>query len=238
MSTAILVTKPIEIVISRFKENICWLAEEQYAKDFKTIYNKGLPDIEKRNEFSLCNEISLPNVGREGHSFLYHIVHNYDNLADVTIFLPGSCMDEIKVSKTLEVINKAKESNNTVISGKWYDDIRSNLYNFSIDSWVGLSSENKSAQPSSSCAPALYRPFGRWFDHYIGLDVRVHVACFTSTLAVSKKHILQQPRIKYEQLLVAMSKHSNPEDGHFLERSWNALFYPVPVCVILMWCCC
>ena len=221
--------KPFEIVVSRFRENISWLADEQFSNDFKTIYNKGLPDIEKFDKFTLCNQVVLPNVGREGQSFLYHIVHNYDRLADVSIFLPGSCMDEIKVSKTVEVIRRAKETRNTVISGKWYDDIRTNLSQFSIDSWVGLSTENKSAQPSSSCAPASYRPFGRWFDHYIGRDVRVHVACFTSTLAVSRDHILQQPLAKYEELLAAMSKHSNPEDGHFLERAWEALFSPIPV---------
>jgi hypothetical protein len=30
--------------------------------------------------------IQLPNIGREAHSYLYHIVANYDRLADWTIF--------------------------------------------------------------------------------------------------------------------------------------------------------
>jgi hypothetical protein len=29
---------------------------------------------------------TLPNVGREGHSYLWHVVNNYDNLADWTVF--------------------------------------------------------------------------------------------------------------------------------------------------------
>ena len=28
----------------------------------------------------------MPNVGRESHTYLYHIVENYDNMADWTVF--------------------------------------------------------------------------------------------------------------------------------------------------------
>ena len=31
----------------------------------------------------------LPNVGREQHAYLTHIVRNYDSLADWTVFLHG-----------------------------------------------------------------------------------------------------------------------------------------------------
>lgn len=33
--------------------------------------------------------IELPNVGREAHTFLHHILKNYDTLADVTFFVNG-----------------------------------------------------------------------------------------------------------------------------------------------------
>lgn len=50
-----------------------------------------------------------------------------------------------------------------------------------------------------------------------------------STFAVSREHIHQHPKHWYEKLLAAVSNHSNPEDGHFLERSWVAVFHPIPV---------
>ena len=59
----------IEIVISRYNEDIQWT--EKY-KQFVTIYNKGNDPID--------DAISLINVGREAHTYLHHIVHNYDNL--------------------------------------------------------------------------------------------------------------------------------------------------------------
>jgi hypothetical protein len=38
--------------------------------------------------------ISLPNYGCEDHAFLYHIVHNYDRLADLTIFSQDQYIDQ------------------------------------------------------------------------------------------------------------------------------------------------
>ena len=51
-------------------------------KSYCTIYNKGEPLEE--------NCINLHNIGREGHTFIHHIVSNYENLADYTMFLQGN----------------------------------------------------------------------------------------------------------------------------------------------------
>ena len=37
--------------------------------------------------------ISLPNLGRESHTWLYHIVNNYHELDDINIFLQGKVDD-------------------------------------------------------------------------------------------------------------------------------------------------
>jgi hypothetical protein len=52
------------------------------------IYNKGIKLIEED-----YNEILMENVGREGHTYYSHIVNNYDNLDDYTIFLQGNPFD-------------------------------------------------------------------------------------------------------------------------------------------------
>jgi hypothetical protein len=33
---------------------------------------------------------TLPNVGNEGHTYLWHITEHWDTLADLTIFLPDT----------------------------------------------------------------------------------------------------------------------------------------------------
>lgn len=46
-----------------------------------------------------CDE-RLPNVGREGHTFLEHMVRHYDQLADVTLFMnPGTGDRSVSASK-------------------------------------------------------------------------------------------------------------------------------------------
>ena len=70
-----------EMIIARYNEDLSWL--ELVPKDIKiTIYNKGKDDIS-------YPFIQLPNIGRESHTYMYHIVNNYDNLADMTIFCQG-----------------------------------------------------------------------------------------------------------------------------------------------------
>ena len=71
------------IVVARYNENISWLHK---FKNITTIYNKGAYD-KYLNDF---NVIGLPNFGRESHTFLYHIINNYDNLNEYTIFIQGS----------------------------------------------------------------------------------------------------------------------------------------------------
>lgn len=70
----------IELVIARYNEDISWLSKVKNMKI--TIYNKGVDDLN-------LNNIKLPNIGRESHTYLTHIINNYDNLADTTIFCQG-----------------------------------------------------------------------------------------------------------------------------------------------------
>ena len=70
----------MQFIIARYNENISWT--NQF--DNKIIYNKGN---------TLENSIQLPNVGREAHTYLYHIINNYNNLAEFTCFLQGNPFD-------------------------------------------------------------------------------------------------------------------------------------------------
>ena len=67
-----------ELVIARYNEDISWL---KHIKNKKiTVYNKGKDNV---------NGIQLPNIGRESHTYLTHIINNYDKLSDMTIFCQG-----------------------------------------------------------------------------------------------------------------------------------------------------
>jgi hypothetical protein len=86
----------IGLVIARYNEDISW--SDKFDVD-KFIYNKGDSDID--------NSIKLENIGLEPHTFLYHIINNYENLSDYTFFLQGCPHDHCQgiENKINEYIN-------------------------------------------------------------------------------------------------------------------------------------
>ena len=75
----------INLIVARYNENVEWTLA---YNDIVTLYNKGGDDINGLNTV-----IKLPNVGREGHTYLYHIIQNYDSLNERIIFSQGSPFD-------------------------------------------------------------------------------------------------------------------------------------------------
>lgn len=73
----------MKIVVSRYDEDMEWT--KKYTNVI--IYNKGNALV------GYSNVIDLPNIGREGHTYYYHIYTNYDSLDEYTIFLQGNPFD-------------------------------------------------------------------------------------------------------------------------------------------------
>lgn len=78
-----LTKRDIEIVIARYDEDVGW--SDMYAP-LLTIYNKGKVILTGDKHAEV---VPLPNIGRETHTYLTHIVKNYDRLALVTVFSQG-----------------------------------------------------------------------------------------------------------------------------------------------------
>jgi hypothetical protein len=214
-----------EIVVARYKENIDWLDDPPFNKYKVVCYNKG--DDLPHCTASKCKIIPLPNIGRCDHTFLYHIVNNYDNLANITIFLPASCLDSHKIKTTYKLMYLIDKTKTTVILGKPYENVHEELYKFFINKHEATNLVNKSANPEKKLLPCPIRPFGRWFDAMFG-DLVIKIVSYFSEFAIAKEHILQHPKEHYEKLLSFVDSHSNPEAGHYMERAWSAVFSPYP----------
>jgi hypothetical protein len=85
-----------ELVIAAYDRDISWIND--LNKDVKvSVYRKG-------NVRQYENEhIITPHVGRDVHTFFYHIYHNYDNLSDITFFAQDYPFDHWE--NIVEVIN-------------------------------------------------------------------------------------------------------------------------------------
>ena len=213
-----------EVVLARYTEDVSTVLLDDMFKGMTiTIYDKSNHDI--------SHVIKLPNVGRESHTYLYHILQNYHSLADVTVFLPGSCMDDHKVEQTKALMRRVMDTADTAFQGSLMDDgqdVRTALYDFELASYENRNPLNREANTEVNLLPSPIRPFGAWYDAMFPECEDVYIIPWGGIFAVAKRHILQHGKERYERLISMVDTHSNPEVGHYLERSWGAVFKPYP----------
>ena len=221
---------PIEIVVGRFSENLDWLGKAQFIADNYVIYNKNPLSPIKCPENQSCYVEELPNVGREGHSYLHHIITNYESLAEVTVFLPGSITFEFNQLTSKRVTEKARKTLNTVFTRAYKKDILTKFESYQKDGhYEATNAANLAANPDTKLLDCPERPFGAWFrKNFPHIVEPVYGNSQWGIFAVGKQHILQHPKEYYERLIKYLDHHHNPEAGHFFEVAWGAVFYPYP----------
>ena len=83
----------MEVVISRYKEDISWADQIKYKT---LIFNKN-------SEENHLFENNLPNVGRETHTYITYIINNYHNLPKYVAFMQGHPFDH--APNAIELVN-------------------------------------------------------------------------------------------------------------------------------------
>jgi hypothetical protein len=89
----------MKVVVARYNEDIRWLLP---IINIITVYNKGLDDLDyiPHNKIIKCE-----NVGREGGTYVKHIIDNYDNLDNYTAFIQGEIYDHINHANMIKSHN-------------------------------------------------------------------------------------------------------------------------------------
>jgi len=211
----------LDLVVARYEEDISWvknIPENLYSSI--VIYNKG-----EKAEFDLPKSTvkTLPNFGRESHTYLHHVIDNYDNLADITFFLPGSAWTrDDKKARVERIVDYLKANRTSVIIGHKDDKMIDETYNFSIDTWTVTNAENRRKNPDSLLIPSVDRPLRSWFEKRFHGD-SLNCVSFTGIMAVSRDDIQKRPKEFYEDLYKEHA-HTNPEVVHYSERVWKNIF--------------
>ena len=202
------------LIIARYREDISWL---QSQKDFNLyIYNKGSQIKEK--EFK--NIINLKNFGRESHTWLYHIVNNYDDLDDINIFMQGriddlGCMAYKNPKLYLNKINK-------------YGFVASRYGLLTPLHWkhnVGIEKNEKYKKQWQNKEISRSKiGFRRFAKNYFP-DIPFFVATSYGGCFAVKKELIRNYNINfYSDLLNILSQNKNPIEGHYMERLWCYMF--------------
>lgn len=233
----------IHLVIARFNESLDWLCSRQIINLISNtpietsifIYNKNNEHRPQLERLKACLEggrvsvIPLNNVGHECDTYITHIISNYHNPADVTVFLHGSSNMPVKFSRALAVMQRAyKELDSAFICDVRSDNIMSVFSDYTQEEYTSTNDDNRALNPYNSMELSSHRPFSKWFTHHFG-DIDVQCAGYKGIFAVSKKSILSRSKVFYENFREQFRNHSNhhTEACHFLERAWLALFHPI-----------
>ena len=202
------------LILSRYKEDLEWLKKHN---DFEiTVYNKG----SKLKEHSYFKVLNLENVGRESHTWLYHIVNNYNSLNEINIFLQGkiddlNCMVYKNPNDYLKRINKYGFSVSRFgLLGPLHWD-----WNVNIDKDIRYKEQWQNNEISRS--KIGFRNFSKQLFPEIPLFV---ATSYSGCFAVKKEVIQQNDLLFYKKLLDVLSQNKNPIEGHYMERLWCYIF--------------
>jgi hypothetical protein len=235
----------VSIVIARYKEDIEWALA---YNDIAIIYNKG-----DNINLPFNKIIKLQNIGREGHTYLYHIIKNYNNLSDRTIFTQGSPFEHNNTilfgidnfEKTMnvqplglqyikelnipssEIIEKYKIITNY---GLEYLVIHIDENCFAIDPYYfkdyGIDNLNNSYRNRFINCESLVDNFLLRSKIKINKNTKEIRFTFCGLFSVIKRNIKRHNITIYKKLIKELTSYSpqGGDNGYILERLWLYIF--------------
>jgi hypothetical protein len=220
----------IDCVITRYNEYVDWIDYISSIVNNFYIYNKGPNDNIFKNltpDFALTKKITnvkLDNIGRIDHTIAFHILENWDSLADITIFLPASILMCQRKGGYLNAIrkriSKLKDRYNGFYSPRFHKV--DSGFNYTIDNYQAEGICNRNNNPFIK---SEYPDMIAWKTAIIDSRPIKYVA-MRGMFAVCKENIKNvDPKI-YQRLMESLSVGDNIENGHFAERIWAHLFIP------------
>ena len=207
-------TRPdtLELVVSHCKESLEWVAlwVQQLRICRVYVYNKCGTSVVLRISANV-NVIALPNVGREGHSWLHHILRTKKSFSGRSIFVQGK--PEVLLTDVISAASSNKKS------------IMFHESNPSISKWPcipdGIEPNPPPGFTRRSYLEALYA-------NITGQAPTPSSWCsFRGEFMVTNQlmyNIKRAHKDFLEHLYGLLSKNNDPNEGHMLERLWKTLF--------------
>jgi len=181
---------------------------------------------------------SLPNVGRNDHTFAHHIAGRYHSLEDVTFFIKDTLnpnhpqhrgfddlFDSADVYRTAVLLGFACHYTAMEVAGHthsvWHN--MGTLRDFALIAYPpnihpGVVDEDFIAHS---------RPYGRWLDSILDGVVdppeTLWPVCYGGNFAVTARNIRAVPHSLWNRAQQSLARGNNIEEGHYMERSWAGL---------------
>lgn len=208
--------EPFEVVIARYNEDLSWAIEE-FPTEKVIVYNKGKNDLTLPKNFIIKE---LPNIGRESHTYLYHIIDNYDNLAERIFFTQGS--QEAERNRVFFPLKRYKNIASTncknIISAQCHI-MNENMSNY------GLSNLKNTKWPDTVMREYNFIDFKHNLIEIKKDKEKDFYGSYGAIFAVDKDIILRN-NINYYKNILNVLDNIAPIEGHYMERLWDRVFAP------------
>ncbi|KAJ3298190.1 hypothetical protein HDU79_000078 [Rhizoclosmatium sp. JEL0117] len=234
-------TKTFDIVISHYEENIHNLTtsidkirrhsqfKDRVIRTFVYTKSNDTDRLALKKNTEAYRVILLPNVGREGHTYLDHIETYFNDLADHTLFMQAEPSYWHKFN--------AESQLSSVVSNR--------IQHFSDKTGfmdLGFVFLRPFAGDKDGYFPLLKYLFSMVAFEFPHVPIKSVMASYNGQFIVSRKRIQQSPKKLYvylKRLLEAPEDdfihkdqqfrgwESSPDDpvfGHTIERAWSVLF--------------
>lgn len=230
-------------VIAKYKEDVSWT---RYLPGKVIIYNKGSP-MSVSDPTGKIQIINLPNIGREGHTYLYHIIYNYTKLSKRTTFLQGDPFDHSP--HLLELTCMEDDYEDVQSLSVWYlnnmekcipakDIIRKN-YKTLNGAYYSTYKVEKSGETIGDVGymhilveyDRINQSGRNIIDHFLdrcGLSMKIrdkYTMIFSALFSAKKENIRKNSLSDYKSILVELLKNDihGGREGYVLERCWYEL---------------
>ena len=164
---------------------------------------------------TMRNSIKLKNVGREFHTFCYHIVQHYDNLPEKIIFTASTLEKHKREQRLLYLLNYEGDhfcdcKVNASHGEKVIQDIPDNWSN----TWYS----------GRNLYPANPHGFKQWYLTHVGNIDSSKKRCGNGIFKTSGIRIRKRPIEFYKNLIKELEVDNAPEAVHYLERLVSVIF--------------
>jgi len=201
----------LHIVIARYNESLDWLNTclTPHQRRAVWIYNKG-PDSVSIDGVPDSQIQNLPNVGREAHTYLTHIIQQWDKLPKHVYFLQADPFPHIEIQDTFDSVQTWFE--------RWTDQIINRGFSQNVNWDVHA---NDFHEPFTEQTPWT---FGEWLEKNTGKKFGYPLMWFIGAcFGCSRNQIKYRTREYYEGLRDQLMT-IKPEVAYYLERAWFYVF--------------
>jgi len=188
------------LIVSRFRENLDWITEIHHAFNEIIVYNKG-GSFKSPDEVSLI--VPLTNVGREGHTYAYHIVRNYSRLRGLLVFCQGNPAPHFDYRKKLVNLQET-------------------------ETYQPLSSRYMKKCCENGAPEHRNIPLNRVTMELLGHKFRPRGIWANGIFAVGASVVKARPVSLYSKIEKMLESSMDPIEGYCIERLWDEILNAGP----------